>query len=467
MTLGQPFSIVCLSSQEWHVDLPTNRQQIMRRAAARGHNVLFVETGNFLGHDLARLIRSPDSRPRRNRLLSTEAVGERIRIRRALNVVPWGHKYSLAASINGALTRLLLRRIARGLPKPTVYWVYDPCALSMVAGDFVIYDCVDDYAEQSGSSGRRRALMTAADRKIARVARLVFTTATPLYERHREWNDRTYLVGNVGDYSHFSSAIDRGMATPELLELPRPLIGFAGNFLPSKVDLDLLETLARARPDWTLVLIGPERPGASEQLHALAALSNVVWLGKKPYERLPAYVAAFDVALIPYLANTYTRSCFPLKVFEYLAAGKPVVASGLPELAGMEPDVVVADTPSLFLDAVASALNSDGDKARHRRRELAQRNSWETKTERLLGLVTDEFVEADNCSAHRGVQSSLRSLGPSRGRGESEENGVTACDISCPRLEPIKRVSVRMQSVVRASLPSLARFHELGRRSRS
>lgn len=422
MTRAQPFSIVCLSSQEWHVDLPTNRQQIMRRAAARGHDVLFVETGNFLGRDLARLIRSPDSPAARNRLLSTESVGERIRIRRALNVLPWGHRYRLAASINGALTRWLLRRLARGLPGPIVYWVYDPCALPMVAGDFVVYDCVDDYAEQAGSAGRGRALMTAADRKIGRVARLIFTTATPLYERHRQWNDRAYLVRNVGDYSHFSSASDRKIAAPELLDLPHPVIGFVGNILPSKVDLHLLETLAKARPEWTLVLIGPERPGAGDQLRALAALPNVVWLGKKPYERLPAYVAAFDVALIPYVANNYTRSCFPLKVFEYLAAGKPVVASGLPELSGMEPDVVVADTQPLFLAAVADALSNDGDNARHRRRELARRNTWETKTERLLGLVAKEFNEGHNCSTHRSVESSRGGSADARGEAQSKAN---------------------------------------------
>ena len=91
------------------------------------------------------------------------------------------------------------------------------------------------------------------------------------------------------------------------------------------------------------------------------SFTNVRWLGPKPYSELPRYVAAFDVGLIPYVENDYTRSCFPLKLYEYLAAGKPVVASGLPELAGMEPDVVLVDGPAAFVDAIEAALGLLGD----------------------------------------------------------------------------------------------------------
>jgi glycosyltransferase involved in cell wall biosynthesis len=115
----------------------------------------------------------------------------------------------------------------------------------------------------------------------------------------------------------------------------------------------------------------------------------VRWLGHTPYEELPRRVAAFDVAVIPYLANAYTRSCFPLKLYEYLAAGKPVVASGLPELDGMAPDVVLADGVERFERAVEQALELRTDDDRGRRMALAAGNTWEGRAGRLLALVDD------------------------------------------------------------------------------
>jgi glycosyltransferase involved in cell wall biosynthesis len=110
-------------------------------------------------------------------------------------------------------------------------------------------------------------------------------------------------------------------------------------------------------------------------------------------------VAAFDVALIPYVANDYTRNCFPLKLYEYLAAGKPVVASGLPELAGMEPDVVLTTGLEEFVAAVESALRLREDGDRRRRVERAARNTWELRTERLLDLVASELDTGMRCGS--------------------------------------------------------------------
>jgi glycosyltransferase involved in cell wall biosynthesis len=199
-------------------------------------------------------------------------------------------------------------------------------------------------------------------------------------------------VLNVGDFDHFRPALDREIAPEELRHLPRPVLGFSGNFLPTKVDFDLLETLAARRPDATLLLIGPARPDTRERVERLAALPNVRWLGAKAYAELPAYVAAFDVAVIPYVANAYTRSCFPLKLFEYLAAGKPVVATGLPELAGMEPDVVLASGVDGVDAAIDSMLERRSAEDAARRVELASQNTWESRAERLLGLVRAEIA---------------------------------------------------------------------------
>jgi glycosyltransferase involved in cell wall biosynthesis len=166
-----------------------------------------------------------------------------------------------------------------------------------------------------------------------------------------------------------------------------PVVGFAGNLTAEKVDFDLLEAVARARPEWSLVLVGPPAEDARGQLDRLGALNNVHALGFRPYEELPAYVSGFSVGVIPYRATAYTRNCSPLKVYEYLAAGKAVVASGVPELSGMEPDVTLADRPEAFVAAIESALAASSPEAVARRRATAEQNTWEARTERLLDLV--------------------------------------------------------------------------------
>ena len=390
---GQRFSIICLSPQDWRVELPTNRQQVMLRAARRGHHVLFVETGSFLGRHLWALLRGRERRSLGRRLFSIEEVVSGVLLRKALNLLPWGSTYLLPKAVNSAVTARTLRRLASRLPQPIVLWIYDPGAAGLAGrcGEvFAVYDCVDDYREQT-TTARKRELVARCDRLAAQRSRLVFTTSAAIFERQRRLNPETHLVPNAGDYEHFAGAVNRALAAPEVSGLPRPVLGFAGNFLASKVDFDLLEHVARALPNATLLLIGPATAETAPGLERLAQLRNIRWVGPKPYAELPRYVAVFDVGLIPYVSNAYTRSCFPLKLYEYLAAGKPVVASGLPELAEMGPDVVLASEPASFVEAVEAALRRNGEPDRMRRREVAFRNSWEAKTERLLDLVGREL----------------------------------------------------------------------------
>jgi len=274
-----------------------------------------------------------------------------------------------------------------------VLWIYDPHGARMAGScgeEFAVYDCVDDYVEQT-TSRRRREFVAACDRVAALRSRLVFATSRTMYERQLLVNPATHLVPNAGDYGHFVQAADRSIAASEVAELRRPVVGFAGNFLASKVDFSLLEHVALTRREWTLLLIGPSTSETVGSLERITQMPNVHWLGPKPYAELPRYIAAFDVGLIPYVSNAYTRSCFPLKLYEYLAAGKPVVASGLPELAGMEPDVSLVEGPDPFVRAVEDALARRSEAEQERRMQLASRNSWETRTERLLGLVEGEL----------------------------------------------------------------------------
>jgi glycosyltransferase involved in cell wall biosynthesis len=363
----------------------------MWRAARQGHTVLFVQSGSFLLRGWGSILRHPWAELRA-RLLGHAVDG--IQVRNAFNAVPWGKRYGLAGRINFGLTGLLLRRAIARLPRPVVLWLYDPAGASMVGSlgeDLAVYDCVDDYPEQHAPDARRVAVARRADAEAGVRSRLVFATTKELAERHRTCNPRTYLVPNAADYEHFSQAAERSSIAREVRTLPRPIIGFAGNLTHAKVDFSALRQLAAERPDWTLLLIGPVQAEARREMEELIAMPNVTWVGWRSYEELPQYVAAFDVGLCPYLANTYTRNVFPLKVYEYLAAGKAVVASGTPSLAGMEPDVVLADGPGPFVAAVEDALERSAEGDRARRMALAAQNTWDGRTERLLTLIAAEL----------------------------------------------------------------------------
>jgi glycosyltransferase involved in cell wall biosynthesis len=391
----EPFSILCVSSQDWHVPLQTNRQQIMRRAAARGHEVLFLETANFLPRQLFRLLTAERGASLAHRIFALERVEPGVAVRRSVNLLPLGQKFDISRRANTATTAIALRRLAATLPRPLVLWLYDPAWAGLIGRlgeDFAVYDCVDDYTEQAGPDARRRALVEAGNRHAASRSRLVFATTESLRARLEPLNAATHLVPNGADYAHFAAAVGGYSAETELTGLRRPILGFAGNMLPLKVDFELVDGLAEARPDWSVALIGPAEGEALAALSRLASRPNIRWLGPKTYQELPRYVGSFDVGLIPYRRNRYTEACFPLKLYEYLAAGKPVVASGLPSLQGVDRDVLLADGVEELAAAVETALGRSSRQERERRMTVAERNTWDSRTSRLLELVTAELA---------------------------------------------------------------------------
>ena len=212
---GEALQVVCLASQPWHVDLPTNRQQIMARVAERGHDVLYVQTDGFLGRYLLALVRGPERRSQLRQLVASDAVTARVRVMKAAALLPWGHRFRLAARVNAALTARAIRRRGRASGRPSVLWIYDPCFADCVGrcGErFAVYDCVDDYVEQAGPDPGRRALVAAYDELAAARARIVFTTTRSLADRHRRRNAKTHVVRNVGDFGHFAPAVNRSLA---------------------------------------------------------------------------------------------------------------------------------------------------------------------------------------------------------------------------------------------------------------
>jgi len=372
--------IVCVGFADWDGPLPTNQHHLMRRLGKR-NRVLFVESlglrqPSLGGADLRRIVR------RARRGIGPPRRSGDVWVLSPL-VVPL-HRFAAVRSLNTWLLPRHVRRAANrlGMVRP-ILWGYVPQAevlLDALDPCLVVYHCVDDIAAQKGvDAGSFRA----AERGFAARADLVIASAPPLAERMRELSGNVLDAPNVADTALFATALEDGATDPALERLPRPRLVFHGAISSTKLDLDLLAGVARLRPSWTLALVGPVGAGdPGTDVSALAALPNVHLLGPRGHEELPSLLRGADAGLIPYAINPLTVSVFPMKVYEYLAAGLPVVSTPLPSLAGVE-GIAFAGTAADTVAALERELAADGPEPRARRSLEAAGHSWEARLEQI------------------------------------------------------------------------------------
>jgi GT2 family glycosyltransferase/glycosyltransferase involved in cell wall biosynthesis len=255
----------------------------------------------------------------------------------------------------------------------------------------IIYDCMD---EHGGFTTNHSSMLRYEDSLILG-SDLALATSRALYDKIAPRARRALLLPNATDFDHFHSA---GKERP-LADLPRPIVGYYGA-ISDWFDVDMVRTAALARPGWQFVLIG-HTFGAD--INWLQQCSNVHLLGEKPYQSLPSYLQDFDVACIPFLLNSLTAATNPVKFYEYMSAGKPVVAVQLPDLAPYQEYFYPARDATDFVTQVERALQEHGaEKARHRQK-LARRNTWSARyrqldsaISKLYGKVAIVVVSYDN-----------------------------------------------------------------------
>jgi glycosyltransferase involved in cell wall biosynthesis len=266
----------------------------------------------------------------------------------------------LAPLVRGYLRRLGLRRpiVIAGLPHAVD-------VVERLPRRCLVYHCSDDFSQVRGFPSGLPDL----EEELCRRADLVVTTSQTLCEERRAYNPNTHWIANGVDAERFAQSVP---PAAELRQLKKPIVGFVGG-LSAWVDTHLLATLARRRPAWTFCLVGP---AGGADLGPLRELGNVVLVGPRPYADLPRYLAAMDVGLIPFVQDRLTWHADPIKAYEYLAAGLPVVATNLPALRRLEHVVRLADSPEEFVAHIAEALRDD---RRAERQAEAARHSWASR----------------------------------------------------------------------------------------
>ncbi len=243
----------------------------------------------------------------------------------------------------------------------------------------VVYDCMDDHSGFSTHS----AAVTEEEEALAAASDLIVASSQALLARWQGRSPHALLLPNATDFEHFHRPAPE---PPALRRLPRPIIGYYGA-IAEWFDPGMVAAAAVARPGWQFVLIGNT---AGADIAPLRPLANVHLLGEQPYADLPGYLHAFDVATIPFQRSALTEATNPVKFYEYLSAGKPVVAVDLPELAPFADLFYAVRSPADFVVQLERALGEGTERSaalQEARIELARRHTWEVRADRLAAAV--------------------------------------------------------------------------------
>ncbi|GCE64667.1 glycosyltransferase family 1 protein [cyanobiont of Ornithocercus magnificus] len=384
--------IVLLATADWDHPLWTNKQHVATALVKAGHRVLYI---NSLGlrniqptmRDLQRTLKRLwyGLRPPRS-------VKPDLWVWSPL-VIPGGFMgIGLIVNRLSLHIGLYINRRLLHFQDPWL-WTFNPLAAHLLnLKDFrvTIYHAVDALQEQPCMPSR---LIAVEERRLCGLVDQVLVTSPQLQRQLETWSQRIRYDPNVADQGHFSKAMAVSSIPDDLKEIPEPRIGFIGAVSSYKLDFALIAALANCHPYWSFVFIGPTGEG---EIHTdtqpLDAEPNVYLLGWRPYSSLPNYCAGFSCGWLPLRLTPYTKAMFPMKFFEYLAAGLPVVATYIDSLKKFS-DVALLCKPTTatFSLALDTAITGGGPPL-STRLTLASEHTYAARTQ--CQLVALEALQA-------------------------------------------------------------------------
>jgi glycosyltransferase involved in cell wall biosynthesis len=366
-----------------------NRHQLMTRFA-HCNRVLYVEPPLHL-------------RPAVRQFLTEQASWRALRcpriyqawsglyIYRSPAFAPISGRFPLS-SLTRTLRRTSLLRALRQLEiQRPIIWLSRPEMADLI-GQFheqlVIYHVVDEYAAYRGVTQEQGEQLRLQEKKLMGQADLVVVVSPALLEAKQPYNPHTYLVLNGVDAEVFAqAALGKNSPPADLAAIREPRLVYAG-LIGTRLDLSLLATLATRHPDWALVLIGEvDSRDCESELAQLQLLSNVHFLGLKPASAVPDYLVASQVCLLPYRLSLETYHIDPLKLYDGLASGKPIVSTAIPAATPYRDLIRLVSSAGEFEAAIQAALAERDAALAVRRRAVAAANSWTARAEQISNLI--------------------------------------------------------------------------------
>ncbi|HBY7151231.1 TPA: glycosyltransferase family 1 protein [Klebsiella pneumoniae] len=379
--------IVLLSTADWDNPFWTNKQHVAVELSRLGYKVFYIDS---LGLRAPSLNKKDLTRAIKRIFKMFEAprhVRENLWVWSPVTL-PW-NKYKLIRSFNRLYLKGMIGFWTKYLKfREKVLWTYNPLTkrlLNLKDYSYVVYHCVDEIKAQPGMPV---SILEESENELIVNSDIVFVTAPKLYESRKLLNDRTYYHSNVADFNHFNTSITEGYERPkDLKNIEGPILGFIGAISSYKVNFELLSSLAKNRPQYHIVLIGLVGEGdPNTDVSILENHKNIHLLGPKEYDELPSYLKYFDVALLPNMINSYTDNMFPMKFFEYLAAGRKVVSVNLKAIQEFKDYVYISTTNEEFIEGVDKALDGDAIPL-EKRLELARQYTYQSRTKKMLDLI--------------------------------------------------------------------------------
>jgi glycosyltransferase involved in cell wall biosynthesis len=381
---------ILFSTADWDSPYWTNKQHTAKQFAQSGVLVLYVESIGLRRPNLGSVI---DLRRIIRRLArwfdGVHCVEKNIYVLSPL-VFPFLHRYDAIKWINGVLVKAAITSFMKNQyleDSETIIWTYHPYSKRLMPrGNYlsVIYHCVDNLGSIPNIDGDD---FNKEERQFLEKAHIVFVTSLELFRHCSAYNQNTHYYSNVVDFDHFSKAHNSNEIPYDIVKIPRPIIGYVGSLSDLKVDFSLLFEVALKSENCELVLIGLEREGQSDPyLKKLKTLKNVHLLGYKKYKELPSYLKYFDVGLLPALRNDYTKSMFPMKYYEYIAAGVPVVSTPLDFTRERSDFVELGSNSKDFILGITKQLKR-GKLSMKESQQAVGENTWEKRFHKMLELI--------------------------------------------------------------------------------
>src|ERR1043166_1628554 len=382
-------SIICFAGEDWWYHHPHSKYHLMRRFASAGNRVIFVNSismglPGLTNKDLLpRILRKARSYARLAR-----PTPEGVTVVSPAVVPFFGTR--AARAVNRKLLALQIGRLARrgGLKRP-VLWIAIPTAADMI-GEFderlVIYQVSDKYdANLMDHATDLQTIRKLHERAIDNADLVLYSGQKLLAEAERGL-DRSYLLEQAVDFDHWSRVGPGKLEVAEAVaRIPRPRLGYFGAIEPWLVDQDLIKRAARERPEWQWIFIGNKSRGVE-----IEALPNTHFLPPVPYQELPHYAAGFDVCVLPWdTAHSFTSYGSAIKVREYLATGKPVVISPLPEYESMGQVLRIARSHDDWFRLVEAALAENDPEAVSARQAAVADGTWDARAEWVSSLIEE------------------------------------------------------------------------------
>ncbi|MBI5098011.1 MAG: glycosyltransferase [Nitrospirae bacterium] len=386
-------SIICFAPDPWDT-MWRNRHQIMSRLSLK-NKVLYIEPNMYdvrqgIMQGIGLFEKSWTGRSLQNGRLKHITNGLWVYQHPYWGVNSrWPVLKQLGRRLRVSAIHHVIRKLQMNAP---ILWVVDPRFGNMInyfKKALVCYHVVDNYAAAPYFSEKTREDLKQAEKFILPIADLVIVTSPFLLEQKREYNNNVYLVKNAVDYEQFAFLQDVNNIPEDMENIHRPVIGYIGA-VNKKLDYKLLDTVARARPQWSFVFVGEIYPGApGSQIHDFLHNHppNVFLLGRRDVKEVPHYIHACNICILPYLRDDYTKAIDSLKLYEYFACEKPVVATDIPVIREHGPAVYIAKNANDFVHKLEEALVSSTPERSALQRSIAMQNTWDQRVEQLSFII--------------------------------------------------------------------------------